>query len=165
MQQRLLVEFSCDLHNDIHLWNLLLVSLLVFVTSDCHNKMWISNWNILRRTTTWTLLYCLNIMRNCHQTKKEIGHIICGWRSSVFGLCSWEYKLKQRYCYNWYLIFYRWLLHRQHVLGSVHFHFHLSTIPYYILIYNQLVPYVIRIINNKLSFILFSLLLLFSIYL
>jgi len=37
IQQRLLVKFSCDLYNNIHLWDLLLVSLLVFVTSGCYN--------------------------------------------------------------------------------------------------------------------------------
>ena len=39
MQQRLLVKFSCNSHNDICLWDLLLVPLLVFVTSDCHNNL------------------------------------------------------------------------------------------------------------------------------
>jgi len=37
--QELLVEFSCDLHNNILLRDLLLVLLLVFVTSGCHNNM------------------------------------------------------------------------------------------------------------------------------
>jgi len=37
MKQRLFVEFSCDPHNDILLKDLLLVLLLVFVTSSCHN--------------------------------------------------------------------------------------------------------------------------------
>ena len=38
IQQRLLVKFSCDPHNDICLRNLLLMTLLVFVTSGCHNN-------------------------------------------------------------------------------------------------------------------------------
>ena len=38
MQQKLLIKFSCNLHINILLRDLLLVLLLVFVTSGFHNK-------------------------------------------------------------------------------------------------------------------------------
>jgi len=41
MEQRLLVEFSCDPHIDILLRDLWLVLLLVFVTSGCYNSLYI----------------------------------------------------------------------------------------------------------------------------
>jgi len=41
------VEFSYDPYNDIHLWDLLLVSLLVFMTSGCHNKGGYSDINFI----------------------------------------------------------------------------------------------------------------------
>ena len=36
-----------------------------------------------------------------------------------------------------------WLLCGQHVLGFVHFHFHYSTMPHLILIYDQSAPHVV----------------------
>jgi len=49
--------------------------------------MRISNQNVFRRATTWTLLYNFNIMRRTsHWIYEEVGDILCGWGPSILGL-------------------------------------------------------------------------------